>query len=58
MANACSHNHHCCRCSKAYLCQSPECMTLTGYQLLCDRCGYLYGWRQRQDRDLNDWSAL
>ena len=58
MANEVSHLHRCCHCGKLYNCDLPECASLEGYQRMCNLHSYLYGWRQRQDRDLNDWSAL
>lgn len=58
MSNACTHLHNCVECHKEYPCDFPECISLAGFQRLCQLCSYLYGWRQKQDRESNDWSAL
>ena len=54
MANSCSHLHSCFECGKPHTCTFPECRNLTGYQRLCSRCSYLYGWAQSKDRKQND----
>lgn len=58
MSNLCGHEHFCVNCGQPYLCDHPECMTLPGLQGACQRCSYLYGWRQKQEEAFNDWSAL
>ncbi len=56
--NACTHEHNCVECDEEYPCDFPECQGLTGLQRLCQLCSYNYGWRQKQDRASDDWSAL
>ncbi len=56
--NSIKHEHFCVECSKPYLCDFPECMTLTGLQRLCQICSYNYGWAKVRDRASEDWSAL
>lgn len=57
--NGVKHEHICVECSKPHVCWNPECMHLPGKQLLCPRCSYLYGWKQKHERSQqDDWSAL
>lgn len=58
MANQIAHLHECFECNRTHTCEHPECATLLGRQRLCIRCSYIYGWRQKQDRGQDDWSAL
>jgi len=56
--NACRHEHLCVECGKPHTCEHPECRELTGFQRLCARCSYLYGWAQSKDREALDSSVL
>lgn len=61
MANGCTHMHFCFEpsCGRPFVCEFPECIELAEtYQRTCDKCSYIYGWRQKQDNSQNDWSAL
>jgi hypothetical protein len=48
--NSCGHIHNCFECGKEYKCEHPECQELKGRQRICERCSYLHGWAQAQNR--------
>lgn len=56
MVNSCAHEHLCFNCGNPHTCYYPECASLTGYQRLCARCSFLYGWAQSKDQ--HDESSL
>lgn len=56
--NSCSHEHLCVECGQPHKCEHPECATLLGFQRLCARCSYLYGWAQTKDKQSHDSSSL